>query len=101
MGQHLNYLASLGKFKNPNFHLRFVVRANLSYYQMRFHRFLSRIRQKTAGPDKDSVFRDFDRLQTDARVAQQGTGRKCQINLRDLIVYDGANLANLGVPEIG
>jgi uncharacterized protein (DUF362 family) len=42
VGQHVNYLASLGKISNPNLDPRLAIQANISYYQMRFHRFMSR-----------------------------------------------------------
>jgi uncharacterized protein (DUF362 family) len=42
VGQHVNYLASLGKISNPNLDPRLAIQANISYYQMRFHRFASR-----------------------------------------------------------
>jgi uncharacterized protein (DUF362 family) len=42
VAQHVNYLASLGKINNPNFDPRLAVQANISYYQMRFHRLASR-----------------------------------------------------------
>jgi uncharacterized protein (DUF362 family) len=42
VGQHVNYLASLGKISNPNLDPRMAIQANISYYQMRFHRFASR-----------------------------------------------------------
>jgi len=42
VGQHVNYLTSLGKINNPNLDPRLAIQANISYYQMRFHRFASR-----------------------------------------------------------
>ena len=42
VGQHVNYLTSLGKISNPNLDPRLAIQANISYYQMRFHRFASR-----------------------------------------------------------
>jgi hypothetical protein len=42
VAQHVNYLASMGKINNPNFDPRLAVQANISYYQMRFHRLASR-----------------------------------------------------------
>lgn len=42
VAQHVNYLAALGKISNPNFDPRLSIQANLSYYQMRFHRLASR-----------------------------------------------------------
>ncbi len=42
VAQHVNYLSALGKIKNPNFDPRLFVQANISYYQMRFHRFAAR-----------------------------------------------------------
>jgi uncharacterized protein (DUF362 family) len=44
VGQHVNYLASLGKISNPNLDPKLAIQANISYYQMRFHRFASRFR---------------------------------------------------------
>ncbi len=42
VAQHVNYLSSLGKIGNPNFDHRLFTQANISYYQMRFHRFAAR-----------------------------------------------------------
>jgi len=42
VAQHVNYLTSLGKISNPNLDHRLAIQANISYYQMRFHRFASR-----------------------------------------------------------
>jgi len=44
VGQHVNYLASLGKISNPNFDPKLAIQANISYYQMRINRFASRFR---------------------------------------------------------
>jgi uncharacterized protein (DUF362 family) len=42
VAQHVNYLSSMAKIKNPNFDPKLFVQANLTYYQMRFHRFMAR-----------------------------------------------------------
>jgi hypothetical protein len=42
VGQHVNYLSSLGKIGNPNFDPKLFIQANINYYQMRFHRFMAR-----------------------------------------------------------
>jgi uncharacterized protein (DUF362 family) len=42
VGQHVNYLSSLGKIGNPNFNPKLLIQANITYYQMRFHRFMAR-----------------------------------------------------------
>ena len=43
VAQHVNYLSSFGKIGNPNFDRRLFTQTNISYYQMRFHRFIARI----------------------------------------------------------
>jgi len=42
VADHVNYLSSLGKIKNPNFDPRLAVGASLGYWQMRFHRLVNR-----------------------------------------------------------
>jgi len=42
VAQHVNYLSSTAKIKNPNFDPKLFVQANMTYYQMRFHRFMAR-----------------------------------------------------------
>jgi uncharacterized protein (DUF362 family) len=42
VAQHVNYLSSMAKIKNPNFDPKLFVQANITYYQMRFHRFIAR-----------------------------------------------------------
>jgi len=42
VADHVNYLSSLGKIKNPNFDFRLAVGASMGYWQMRFHRFMNR-----------------------------------------------------------
>ena len=42
VAQHVNYLSSFGKIGNPNFDRRLFTQTNISYYQMRFHRFVAR-----------------------------------------------------------
>ncbi len=42
VAQHVNYLSSMAKIKNPNFDPKLFVQANITYYQMRFHRLIAR-----------------------------------------------------------
>ena len=42
VAQHVNYLSSMAKIKNPNLDPKLFVQANLTYYQMRFRRFMAR-----------------------------------------------------------
>jgi uncharacterized protein (DUF362 family) len=42
VAEHVNYLSSVGKIKNPNFDPRLAIGATLGYWQMRFHRFMHR-----------------------------------------------------------
>jgi uncharacterized protein (DUF362 family) len=43
VGDHVHYIASLGKIGNPNFDRRMVFGANVAYWQMRIFRFINRI----------------------------------------------------------
>jgi uncharacterized protein (DUF362 family) len=43
VGDHVHYIASLGKIGNPNFDRRMVFGANIAYWQMRTFRFINRI----------------------------------------------------------
>jgi hypothetical protein len=43
VAQHVNYLAAMGKVKNPNFDPSLVVQANISYYQMQFKRIINQL----------------------------------------------------------
>lgn len=42
VAQHVNHLSAMAKIGNPNFDPRLAIQANISYYQMRFHRFAAR-----------------------------------------------------------
>jgi hypothetical protein len=42
VAQHVNYLSSMAKIKNPNLDPKLFVQANLTYYQMRFQRLIAR-----------------------------------------------------------
>ena len=42
VADHVSYLSSAGKIKNPNFDPRLAIGATLGYWQMRFHRFINR-----------------------------------------------------------
>jgi len=42
VAQHVNYVSSMAKIRNPNFDPRLAIQANIAYYQMRFHRFAAR-----------------------------------------------------------
>ena len=42
VAQHVNYLSSMAKIKNPNFDPKLFVQANTTYYQMRFQRLMAR-----------------------------------------------------------
>ncbi len=44
VAQHVNYLSSMGKIGNPNFDPRLSIQANITYYQMRFHRLVARFK---------------------------------------------------------
>ena len=43
VAQHVNYLAAMGKIKNPNFDPRLVFQVISSYYQMQFKRIANRL----------------------------------------------------------
>jgi uncharacterized protein (DUF362 family) len=42
VGDHANYISSLGKIANPNFDYRIVSSMGIAYWQMRFNRFMNR-----------------------------------------------------------
>lgn len=42
VADHVNYLSSVGKIRNPNFDPRLAVGATVTYWQMRFNRFMNR-----------------------------------------------------------
>jgi hypothetical protein len=42
VADHVNYLSSVGKIRNPNFDPRLAVGATVTYWQMRFKRFVNR-----------------------------------------------------------
>lgn len=42
VAEHVNYLSAMAKIKNPNLVPKLFVQANISYYQMQFHRLLAR-----------------------------------------------------------
>lgn len=42
VGDHVNYVASLGRIKNANFDSRTMIPINIAYFQMRLHRFFNR-----------------------------------------------------------
>ena len=41
VAEHVNYLSAMAKIKNPNLDPKLFIQANISYYQMRFHRLLA------------------------------------------------------------
>jgi uncharacterized protein (DUF362 family) len=43
VADHVNYLSSVGKIKNPNFDPRLAVGSTVTYWQMRFNRFMNRL----------------------------------------------------------
>ena len=43
VAQHVNYLSSMAKIKNPNLDPKLFVQANLTYYQMRFRRLANQL----------------------------------------------------------